>query len=1236
MLVFDIMNQQLLERFDSEHGLDLLAQVNAGGSVLAVGEGLLPREHYTDRGCLWDSRARAYWAHAGPRNQRALLEQALSVAGIAGVDLPEPEPSLEFGYYYPDGRAGRVFATWEAFQEYRRESGKLRPGAPRIAVGFYKSTYYAGDNRLLDATIAAIEAQGAEAVPFFGYPGGVAFGRLLLDPDGGSRADAAVSFLLRFASFEAAEPLDRLDIAVVSLISLYGRSEEEWLASETGLSPFEGTFQIAVPELAGAIAPTVIGSQETVLDPETGIRVSERRPIARRVELAVARALRYAELSRKPNRDKTVAVLIYNYPPGKATIGASYLNVYESLAATLERLRREGYDLGDGPLDASSLETALADKVRNVTAAAPGQLEELVAAGDPVRVPVADYRRWLEELDPSLRAKILADWGEPDETDLMAVGAAGDRSLVVPLARFGNVVVLPQPARGWGEDAEQLYHAKDLAPHHQYVATYLWLRRGLAADAVVHFGTHGTLEWLDGKDVGLSERDASDALIADLPNAYVYNVDVVGEGLVAKRRGMAAIVDHMVPPLAKGGLYPELAELSERINDHHRAHHENPELAGAYAAQIRELVVDLGIAKDLGLRFEGSEELEHQTLHRIQRHMVGLREQNVPYGLHALGRTPDPALRDSTVDAIVSVDRGLTRSEAAALGREMEDRIDASGPRELDRLVRVLRGGYVPPAGGGDPVRNPDSYATGNNFYGIDPDKVPKEASWEIGVELADEMLADHLEQHGDYPRKVSFVIWGTETLRHEGVIESQVLHLLGTRPVWDARGKVVDVEVVPSAELGRPRIDVVIASAAEGMFHNITRLMDEAVQRVKMIEGAENFVRQHYLDTRRRLIDLGYDEEDAARRAGVRIFDEPPGTFNLSTSRIVEASGTWDSDEGLASEYLQKMGHGYGNGFWGEPMEDVFRLALEGTEAVVHSSSSAIYGALDNDDMYMYMGGLASAVRAIDGESPELLVTDTRNPGRSEMKSIDEYVGTELRSRYINPTWIEGMQKEGYAGALEMRAFVEYLWGWDAVATEVVDDAMWEESFEVYVEDKHQLDLDGFFEEESPFAYQDLVARMSETIRKGYWEADEEVEARLLEEYLDSVARHGLSGAVHTSGNPTLAQHVILRGRELELPAAAIEKFRRVFEKEAGISVDEAAAAAAAFRRSNELPDDAGRLTELPDDARRQIVGREMKLTRTSAAPPPRESAPGGPWTPLWSTIPILAALVLWRQRRR
>ena len=1231
VLLFDTMNEQMLARFNDAHKVDVIGSIRRNGVTLAIGSGLQTRKNYEDMGAVWDDRARAYWEHSGLNNQLALMKYALSKAGITGLTFPDPEPSLDFGYYYADGASGKAFGTWAAFDAWRTANGMRKPGAPRVALGFYKSSYYTGDNQLLDRIIREIEKQGAEAIPFFGYPDSVAFQKLLTDESGGSRADVALSLLFRFADPQSSSVPDKLNIPVINLVSLYGRNEAEWRKSDQGLSMFEGTFQVAVPELGGLVAPTVIGSKEKVTDRETGLTMVVTHPIDSQIPKAVQRGLKYAALRSKSNAQKKLALLFYNYPPGKANIGASYLNVAESLANVLQRLKADGYNLGDADLSSDGVLKVLTDKAVNVAGYAPGELAELVKQGSAVRIPAAEYRKWLDGFAPSLRAKILKDWGTPEKNKLMAVG----QDLIIPAVQFGNIVLMPQPARGWGEDNEKLYHADHLAPHHQYVAAYSWLRNTFKADAVVHIGTHGTLEWLDGKDIGLNEDDAPDALIADMPDIYIYNVDVVGEGLVARRRGMATLVDHMVPPFKKGGLYPELAALSEAINDYDVNLHKNPELAQATADRIRKQVTDLGIAKDMGLDLSKASNLDDETLHHIQDHMVEMREQNIPYGLHAFGRTPEKALRDSTIDAIVSVDRSLLPNQAKVLATEMEERITASGPRELGNFTRALSGGFVPAGSGGEPIRNPDSYSTGKNFYGIDPDKVPKKASWEMGVKLAQQMLEDHRKKHGKYPEKVSFVIWGDETMRHEGVIESQILYLLGTKPVWSDRDKVIDVEVIPSAQLGRPRVDIVIASAAEGMFNNITMLMDKAVQKVKSLEESENFVRKHYLATKATLISKGRSEQEADRLAGVRIFDEPPGIFNLNTSTIAAASGTWDTDKGMADVYIRKMGHGYGNGFWGESMEDVFRLALEGTEKVVHSSSTTLYGALDNDDMFMYMGGLATAIRSIDGKDPELLVSNTRDPGKPRMTSMDEFIGTEFRTRYVNPTWIEGMQKEGYAGAGAMREFVEYLWGWDATVTNVIDDAMWKETFDVYVQDKHKMGMKKFFEDKSPFAYQDITARMVETIRKGYWKADAATENKLLEEFLTSVKDHGIGCSGNTCGNPRLMKYVSEQAKAMGIPVPLIEGMEKAVQKATGEQISDGAKKMEDFVRRNET----GASTEIsqqrPAPAAPPLEGYKMDLTQkdTAARPNSAASAPGQ-WDVVWVSIPLLAGLLLWRRR--
>jgi cobaltochelatase CobN len=1270
VLVYDVMNEQLMRRYQTEKKLDLLAAVKARGLVLGVGEGLQADETYAEAGVTWDNRARAYWQHGGPQNQLALMKLALTRAGIGGFTLPDPQPSLDFGYYYPDGKDGRVFADWESFQQWRAQNGKLRPGAPRIAIGFFKATYYSGDTKLLDALIAEVEAQGAEAVPVFGYPGAVAFHQLLGEGKE-ARADAALGLFFQFNDTESSKILERVGIPVINLVTLYGRSEKEWRSSSEGLSAFEGTFNLAAPELAGTVAPTVVGTKEKIADPETGLTSVITSPIPSRVSMGVARALRYAELARKPNAEKRVALLYYSFPPGKAGIAASYLNVSESLATILQRMKAEGYDTGDSLPTADELLVEMTTKARNVGGDAPGELAEMLAQGHAVRIPVADYRQWLDTLAPALRDKIIKDWGKPEDSTLMTERVNGALNYVIPALRYGKILVMPQPARAWGEDLDKLYHAKDLAPHHQYVAGYAWLRNGYQADALVHVGTHGTLEWLDGRDVGLGEEDAPDALIADLPNAYIYNVDVVGEGLVARRRSMATLVDHMVPPFVEGGLTEDLARLSDLIDDHSQNETKNPQLAELYGRQAREQAVRMGIAKDLG--FDPAASWTDEQLHKVEDYLLELKAQTIPYGLHAFGRVPAPEAVASTVSAIVSVDRSGLPEERKTLSDDMTRRIVDSGPRELDGLIKALGGRFVPAGMGGEPIRNPDAYPTGANFYGIDPDKIPKLAAWDMGSKMAEEMLQDFRKRHGRYPAKVSFVIWGDETMRHEGVLESQIFYLLGTRPVWDERGKLAGVDVVPREQLGRPRVDIVIASASEGLFANLTRLMDEAVQKVKALDEPDNQVRAHYLAIKAALVAKGVAPEDADRMAGVRIFDEPPGNYNLNTSSIIAKSGSWDSEAGFANDYIRKMGNGYGNGYWGQAMPDVFRMALSGTETVVHSNSTALYGALDNDDMFMYMGGLAAAVRTVDGKTPETLIADSRDPGKPAMRTLDEFVGREFRSRYVNPTWIKGMQKEGYAGAGAMREFIEYLWGWDATVTTAVDDRMWQQTYEIYVEDKQNLGMKQFFEEKSPYAYQDITARMIETIRKDYWKADAATRGRLVREYLENVATHGVNCTDVSCGNARLLRYVMEQATRSGVPAPVIARARASMEKAMGRPIEDAARELGAFARRNDARENAERaasqkmvtkvqapqpgrapgsarplparasqppkLTEALQNAAEALKGLVMQVEDRSVKPPPLSKplqTALAPRDAVWPAILLMVLLGAWRWRER
>jgi cobaltochelatase CobN len=1161
VMLVDSHSQSRSEKLEKEFKAALIRSIAARGKVFALGEGAEPRRALTGLGADYDERVRAYWGQTGENSHNVYGMLCLLATAQFGQKLAVPPPQINprQGYYHPAAPAPHWFGRFEEYQAWHTASRRSLPGRPWVAVPFYGSNLFQEQTGLLDAVIAEAERQRLNVLPVFGYPEKNLWDELLTDAQGRSRVQAALAFTFRFAGPEMQTPLLKADIPVFNMIKIYARSEQEWRESKTGLSMFENVFQIAIPELSGVVAPIVVGTEERRFDPLLKADVVVAQPLPERVRMAVKRLQRYLTLQTKPNASKRLALVYYNYPPGKANIGASYLNTLRSIATVLQRLKAEGYDVGTGPLTEEEVTRRALAGGRNVGSFAPGELQAMVVNGQVARVPSHRYQQWFDALPPDYRAQVSKDWGEPDAGEGMWI--AGDKGLdmVVPVAKYGNIAVLPQPDRGFGQALEKLYHSMDTTPPHHYAGVYRWLRDEWRADAVVHVGTHGTLEWLGGKEMGLTESDAPDVMLDELPDIYLYNVDVVGEGLVAKRRGMASIVDHMIPPLRKGGLYGEYARISELASDYESAIHKSPNLAAGIEKELRQRLGKLGLLKDLGME-DTNRAFTHDDSHRIEDYFAEMKNKNMPYGLHTFGTVPEAALRASTLEAIMEPERGWNPIRKAALRKDLDARIQASGPRELDQMIRALNGRYIAPGTGNDPVRNPDSLPTGKNFYGIDPSKVPKRAAWELGVKLADGMLKEHLRRDGRYPQKVAFVIWGTETLRHEGVSESQFFHLLGTRPVWDERGKVIDVEVIPRAKLGRPRIDVVISSAAEGMFGQLTELMDKAVQKINLLEEPDNYAREHTLLNAQRLKEKGYDDSEALRRASIRIFDEPPGQYNLNVARITQNSGSWDKESAITNDYFQKMGHGFGNGSWGENMEDAFRLTLSGTEKIIHSRSSNLYGTLDNDDFFMYAGGLAQAVRELDGKSPDLMVAELQTVGRERLSPIAKVMGMEFRNRSTNPLWIQGMMKEGYAGAHEMRSHLENLWGWQVTVPEAVGEAKWTESYETYVLDKNQLGLEAWFEENSPYARQEMVARLLETVRKGRWSPSPEVRAKLVTEYVKSAKAHGFSCSALICQNPALAQYTIDQGRIAGLPETDLKAFQERLEQATRKSLGNAA----------------------------------------------------------------------------
>jgi hydrogenobyrinic acid a,c-diamide cobaltochelatase (EC 6.6.1.2) len=728
---------------------------------------------------------------------------------------------------------------------------------------------------------------------------------------------------------------------------------------------------------------------------------------------------------------------------------------------------------------------------------------------------------------------VIKDWGEPDQAKIMTWSdPKGRKFIVLPGVRYGKILFTPQPSRGWEQDIKKLYHDIHIAPHHQYIAFHLWLKRGFKADAVAHIGTHGTHEWLSGKEVGFTREDPPELLIQELPNIYPYIVDDVGEGLQAKRRGMATVIDYMTPPLDKSGMNREAKLLAALISDYTAAREKSPQLAAAKLEDINTLARKTGILTDLKLTSISTPEQAEE----LDDYLKEIGEKVSPFGLHTFGRSPEAGYRRSTAEAIVAIEKNLTPAEREKRIAALEQAIEASGKRELDSFVAALAGNYIPSGSGNDPIRNPDSLPTGKNFYSFDPAFVPSPGTYNTGKKLAQELIDGYRKRHGVYPDKLTFNIWATETIRHEGVMESQIMYLMGVRPKWDERGRVQGVEVIPRGELGRGRIDVTMVPSGlyRDLFPNLMDLLDKSVSTARDQQEVDNLIRSNVEKTRRMLLTKGVSEEKAQRLASVRIFTEPSGAYGTNLDKVIVASNTWDNEKQVVDVYFMRMSHLYGQGFWGDSAEHngkklgdtLLKNALSGSKIAIHSRSSNVIATLDNDDFFQYLGGTAMAIRAVDGKTPEVFVTNMTNPKQPVQETLEKMMGREMRSRYLNPEWIKAMMKEGYAGARFVDKVTEHLWGWQVTVPEAVDAAKWQEMHETWVLDRNGLGIkDMFRKSKNMWAYQSVVARMLETVRKQYWKPDSQVVEKLAEEYAKTVQEVGLACCDHTCNNPQLTE---------------------------------------------------------------------------------------------------------------
>ncbi|MFE7095085.1 cobaltochelatase subunit CobN [Streptomyces erythrochromogenes] len=1095
------------------------------------------------------AEAHAYLAHGGPANLEQLARFLSDTVLLTGHGFEPPAAA----------------PTWGPLERTAQ-----RTDGPEVAVLYYRAHQMSGNTGFVHTLCEAIEAHGARPVPL--YVSSLRSPEPELVAALGS-ADAVVTTVLAAGGTKPATAsaggddeswdagaLAGLGVPILQALCLTG-SRAAWEENDEGLSPLDAATQVAVPEFDGRLITVPFSFKELdedglpayVADPERAARVA-------------GIAVRHARLRHIERRDKKIALVLSAYPTKHSRIGnAVGLDTPASAVELLRTLIAEGYDFGPVP-EIPGLVSGDGDELIRALIEAGGHdqdwLTEEQLARNPVRIPAADYKRWFAELPAELRESVEEHWGEAPGSMFVDRSANPEGDIVLAALRRGNLLILIQPPRGFGENPIAIYHDPDLPPSHHYLAAYRWIQAreedgGFGADAMIHLGKHGNLEWLPGKNAGLSAACAPDAALGDLPLVYPFLVNDPGEGTQAKRRVHATLVDHLVPPMARAESYGDIARLEQHLDEYAQISAMDPAKLPAIRAQIWTLIQAAKLDHDLGLEERPDDDGFDDFLLHVDGWLCEVKDAQIRDGLHVLGGAPTGEARVNLVLAILRARQiwggttalpglrealGLDESKATrtsaddveeqarALVQAMEDAdwspdavasVAADHPAdvaqvlsfaarevvprlagttdEIAHVVAALDGRFVPAGPSGSPLRGlVNVLPTGRNFYSVDPKAVPSRLAWETGQALADSLLTRYRSDNGEWPASVGLSLWGTSAMRTAGDDVAEVLALLGVRPVWDeASRRVTGLEAIPLVELGRPRIDVTlrISGFFRDAFPHVIGLLDDAVRLAASLEEpeSENYVRAHAQ------ADLALHGDE--RRATTRIFGSRPGTYGAGILQLID-SRDWRTDADLAEVYTVWGGYAYGRGLEGRPARDEMETAYKRITVAAKNTDTREHDIADSDDYFQYHGGMVATVRALRGTAPEAYIGDSTRPETVKTRTLVEETSRVFRARVVNPKWIEAMRRHGYKGAFELAATVDYLFGYDAT-TGVVADWMYDKLTETYVLDPVNR---AFLEEANPWALHGIAERLLEAESRGMWEKpDPQILESLRQVYLDT-----------------------------------------------------------------------------------------------------------------------------------
>jgi magnesium chelatase subunit H len=1088
-----------------------------------------------------------YWNAGGTENVAALFwTLAEKYLGLEVGEIPAAIETPNMGLLHPDYNG--YFESPRQYLEWRLGAGNedLKFPLPIVGILLYRK-HVITKQAYIPKLIRAFEEAGLLPLPIFinGVEGHVAVRDWMttdyeqkqrqqgivetpsLSPEA-VRVDAIVS-TIGFplvggpaGSMEAGRQvevakriLSAKNVPYVVAAPLLIQDIHSW--TRQGIGGLQSVVLYALPELDGAIDTIPLG----------GLVGEDIYLIPDRVQRLTQRLKHWIKLRQTPVVDRKLAIILYGFPPGYGAVGtAALLNVPRSLLNLLQALKAEGYTVGELPDDGEVLVRWVkdADEVMErgmggVGGAGGGDGGEEHHSLSTIHHPpsttinVRTLEKWLGYLRTS--------WIEKNWKSLTGTGIKTlEDNFLLGGVQLGNVWIGVQPPLGIAGDPMRLMFERDLTPHPQYAAFYQWLQKGYQADAIVHFGMHGTVEWLPGAPLGNTGYSWSDILLGDLPNLYVYAANNPSESILAKRRGYGVLISHNVPPYGRAGLYKELVTLRDLIAEYR----ENPQKNDTLREAIAKKILDTGLeadcpfqdARQLGIEFTPenvrlfSADAFNRYLVRLYEYLQVVESRLFSTGLHTLGEAPIPEQLEAYLQAyfgddlpaevIHQISQGKEDDKTLTKGVDAQANIEeaiairtllSQTTDELTNLLRGLNGEYVPPAPGGDLLRDGlGVLPTGRNIHALDPYRMPSPAAFERGRKIALQILAQHQKEHGTFPETVAVMLWGLDAIKTKGESIGILLELVGATPVKEGTGRIVRYELLPLEELNHPRIDVLanLSGIFRDSFVNLIELLDDLFQRAAAIDEPEeqNFIRKHALAL----------QSEGVENASARLFSNPAGDFGSLVNDQVVAS-SWESGDELGQTWEGRNVYSYGRQDRGQARPQVLQSLLKSCDRVVQEIDSVEYGLTDIQEYYANTGGLKRAAEQKRGKKTATSFVESFSKDTTA-RSLEELLRMEYRTKLLNPRWAEAMAVQGSGGAYEISQRMTALIGWSGTA-DFQESWVYDQAAATYALD---VEMAAKLRQANPEAFRNVVGRMLEAQGRGFWQPDPDTLEKLRQLY--------------------------------------------------------------------------------------------------------------------------------------